>query len=276
MEPEEARARLRELAAQGEELDLFEGALLVATTGRPDLDLAAVRAQLQALVSRARERLREFEGGPERLDALLRFVYQEQGFVGDEADYHHPRNSHVDQVLSRRAGIPISLAVVLVELGRRLGVPLAGVGFPGHFLVRFLADPPTLLDPFAGGRRLTEQDCRELFRRVTGGGVRFDPRCLLPAPRREVLARMLRNLKGAHLRRGELDQALEATTRLLLVDPEAHEELRDRGRLRLRQGDLSQGREDLLEYLRRAPQAPDRTEVQGELERAQARLWSLN
>lgn len=275
METEQARARLAALVARGEELDLLEGALLIASTGRT-LDLARARADFEALAEEARARLAGVTGEVERLEALLAFVYGERGFRGDAEGYDHPRNSHLDQVLARRAGIPITLAVLLIELGRRLGVPLAGVGFPGHFLVRFQGRPMRLLDPFHGGRALSEQECRERFRQVTGGKVRFHPRYLEPAPRLEVLARMLRNLKGAHLRRGERAQAREAITRLLLVDPGAHEELRDRGRLHMEQGAWVEARADLGEYLRRVPQAPDRAAVQGWLDACQAQLWSLN
>lgn len=277
MDPETVRNRLRHVARlPDDELDLLEGALLVATTVRPELDLERARAAFEALALAARERLRGVAGEEERLAALLRFVYEERGFHGDEEDYDHPRNSDLPAVLERGAGLPITLAIVLCELGRRVGVPLRGVGFPGRFLVRFEGAPGVFIDPFQGGRRLSEQDCRELFRQVTGGKLRFHPRWLEPAPGREVLARMLRNLKGAFLRRDQLERALEAITRLLLVEPDAVEELRDRGRLRLRRRDWSGARTDLVEYLRRAPGAADRAEVEAELARAQLEVWSLN
>lgn len=271
----DSEARWAALVAQGEQLDLLEGALLVAGTGRA-VDEPRTRAAFEALLQAARARLSGVTGEAERLEALLAFFYAEQGFHGDAEDYHHPRNSHLDQVLARRAGIPITLALLLVELGRRLGVPLAGVGFPGHFLVRCEGQPPLLLDPFAGGRRWSEQECRERFRRITGGKVRFHPRYLEPAPRIEVLARMLRNLKGAHLRRGEHEPALAAISRLLLVDPAAHEELRDRGQLHMQRGAWREASADLREYLRRQPQAPDRPEVQAWLDSCQTGLWSMN
>lgn len=277
MDAESVRTRLRDVARlPDDELDLLEGALLVATTVRPELDLAGGRAAFEALAAAARERLRGIAGEEERLQALLAFVYEERGFHGDEEEYDHPRNSDLAQVLERRAGLPITLAVLLCELGRRVGVPLRGVGFPGHFLVRFLGQPGVFLDPFERGRRLSEQDCRELFRKVTGGQVRFHPRWLEPASGREVLARMLRNLKGAFLRRDQLDHALEAITRLLLVDPGAVEELRDRGRLHLRRRDWARARADLGEYLERVPEAADKEQIEAELVRAQLETWSLN
>lgn len=170
---------------QGDHVPLDEGALLIAAHAYPDLDIEAEKERLDELASAC----------PPDLDSLRHYLFAELGFRGNEDDYHDPRNSFLNDVLDRRVGIPISLAVVAMEVGRRVGVPLAGIGLPGHFLIRHEAVPPLLLDPFNGGHSLSLEDCESLVKRVYGEKVSFQPSLLEPVDNRMILARMLNNLR---------------------------------------------------------------------------------
>src|SRR5437762_6981207 len=170
MNPGAAGVRFAELVRRDEEaVPLDEAALLIAAHAYPDLDVAAELARLDELAGRC---------PGDELDVLLEYVFGELGFTGNRMDYYDPRNSFLNDVVARRLGIPITLAMVAMEMGRRIGVPLLGVGMPGHFLVRY---GPVVIDPFTGGRRLDEDDCRQLLSGALGAGVdpsAFDPELL--------------------------------------------------------------------------------------------------
>ena len=188
----DATARFVELVARPEDqIPLDEGALLIAAHAYPDLDVAAQLSRLDALA----------EGCADpTLEALCHHLFGDCGFTGNAGEYHDPRNSYLNEVLDRRLGIPISLSVLTIEVGRRLGLALAGVGMPGHFLVRHQGEPPVLLDPFGAGRRLGEPEAEELFRSLGGSGP-FLPQFLDPVGPRAILSRMLANLQGVFFSR---------------------------------------------------------------------------
>lgn len=187
----DAGSRFAELVGRPEEeVPLDEAALLIAAHADPALDVAAELARIDDLAA----------GVPERsLEGLLTHLFADLGFTGDTEAYGDPRNSYLDQVVTRRVGIPISLSVLTMEVGRRLGVPLSGVGMPGHFLARHLGDPPVIIDPFGRGRLLDEAECEAIFRRLGGSGP-FLGRYLEPVGPRAILARMLSNLRATFLR----------------------------------------------------------------------------
>lgn len=266
-----ARQCFEALAAQPDgQVDLAAGALWISAEDRfgtgqqaaakVDAWVASGLAQLDALAEELAPRIASLSEGPgadlARLDALCTFLFREKGFHGDCEDYHDPANSYLDRVLERRRGIPITLAVVMMEVGRRVGVPLLGVGFPGHFLVRHACHLELLLDPFAGGRLVSLDDCRRLLARICDG-LPFHPRLLRPVSHRCMLQRMLNNLRTIHSARGEVADLLGALDRLLLLTPDDAVRLRERGLLRLRCGDMA-GLEDLARYLDVEPEAPDR------------------
>ena len=191
----EATARFAELVGQPEdEIPLDEGALLIAAHAYPDLDVGREQARLDELAASC---------PTPTLDGLRHYLFDELGFRGNSRRYADPRNSFLNDVLDRRTGIPISLAVLAMEVGRRVGVSLQGVGMPGHFLVRHGDEPPVLLDPFGGGRILEIADCEELFRSVYGEGAPFDPSMLAPVGARSILTRMLANLRQVYLALGD-------------------------------------------------------------------------
>lgn len=203
-------ARWRELMGLPEEdLPLDEAALVISAAANPDLDVAAQLDRLDALAG---------EVVPGETDALLGHLFGTLGLAGDRESYDDPANSYLDRVLDRRRGIPISLSVLVVEVGRRLGLPLEGVGMPGHFLVRDRAAADRLIDPFFGGRRLDHAGCEELLRAAAGPGARLTPGMLAATGTRAVLSRMLNNLDHSFRRRAD-HPGLSWVTRLRMAVP---------------------------------------------------------
>lgn len=232
-----------------EDLHLARACLLAARDFSPTLDVDAALARFDPWVRRVAER----PANEDVPTALRRVLAQEEGFRGETATYYAAENSLLDHVLERRRGLPITLCVVYLEVARRLGEPLVAVGMPGHFLVRH---EETLLDPFHEGRVLTRDDCQRLLDGVSAGRLRLAPEMLRPTPDRDVLARVLANLKGTLSRAGRAREALRVVERALQVHPYAFEERRDRGLLRIALGDPG-GREDLRAYVQALPKAAD-------------------
>lgn len=235
-------------------IDLGEAALCLALTEEPELDLDPWRNQLDVLGRALAERLPP-DGSPRaRLDALRGFLFGELGLMGNEDDYYAAENSYLHQVLLRGLGIPISLSVITLEVGRRAGLELFGVGFPAHFLVG--AEGGVYLDPFHQGRILSEADCAQLLLQLTGGSIPFRPALLEPATTRSILLRMLRNLKGAHLRSGDLELALLDIERVMLLEPGAAER-RDRGLIHMALKEHDDAVADFEAYLASDPPDAD-------------------
>lgn len=251
-------ALTRELAeAAGDaEPDLARAALLIGRLEYPRLDPAPYLARLDRMGAEAGRRVSETDGSvPSQFEALSRYLYQDQGFGGDRIHYEDPRNSYLNQVIDRRCGIPVTLAIVFLEVATRAGVAAAGVGFPGHFLVRGQADPepphrlPLVIDPFDRGKTLSEGDCRELLRGAAGDDAHFDQRLLAPTGTRQILVRVLGNLKRTYIRLRSFPQARGVTELLLAVNPLGATDLRDRGLLAYHMQDFSSALRDLEAYL---------------------------
>jgi hypothetical protein len=172
---------------------LDEACLLIAAHARPGLD-----------VGHYLERLDELAGQflPPTFDGLLAHLFGPGGFTGNRERYYEPENSMLDRVLERRTGIPITLSVLAMEVGRRSGVPMWGISMPGHFLVRDKVDPAVFADPFHGGRLMTALDCRRLYRSLTGNQD-WDDSYLRPVPRRAIVTRVLSNLKTVAAQRND-------------------------------------------------------------------------
>ncbi len=271
---QDARAA-RILSAGG----LVDGALEVAAAVAPDAPVERARDTLADLVEGARARIGGVGTGAdalERLQLLNRYLFEEVGLSGDRDTYDDPRNSLLTDVLEQRRGLPLSLSIVLVDVGRAVGLPLDGVCFPAHFLTRFPGPPMRLIDAFDGGALLDEPACAALLRRVTGGAVVFEPRHLRASPRRAIMLRMLRNLQSAFIRGAEWSGASRASDLLVACSLDEAPALRDRGVLRLRLHRYPDAIEDLETYLERRPQAADRAKIDGLLSRARAMRWSLN
>ena len=246
--------------------DLAVGALMIARLEYPGLDAGRYLDQLDALGREAA--LRVSAARPEsdtpvqvdpgvyaRVSALNDYLFREERFVGNDVQYEDPRNSFLNEVLDRRTGLPITLALVYMEVARRAGVAVEGINFPGHFLVRCPAprDAPQardlIVDAFHGGALLSEDACRQLLRRHAGDAAFYDAQLLSHATKPQILVRMLLNLKRVYVRMFSFPQARDATNLLLAVDPSAIHELRDRGLLAYHLNDFSAALRDLQSYL---------------------------
>jgi regulator of sirC expression with transglutaminase-like and TPR domain len=272
-----ARERFTQLVSGSEEeLDLAEAALLIAQEEHPDMDVAAYLRRLDGLAAAVRARLPQTPEPTDIIDNLNIQLFREEGLTGNESEYYDPRNSFLNEVLDRKRGIPITLSVIYLEVGRRLGLPLVGVGFPGHFLVKYSgADGEMVLDPFAGGAILSREDLVQRLRRMYGDANPFlaqIPQLLAPASKKEILVRILRNLKGIYLQKNDFARALAASDRILLVAPDLATEVRDRGAVHQRLGHLQAAQQDLRRYLQMVPDAEDAEAVRTIISRMVARL----
>ncbi len=252
-----SRARFSAVVSVADDqIDLGEAALLIAATEYPQLATEPYLRRLDVLAERVNDRLANETAAPVVLGELTRVLFEEEGLRGNDAAYYDPRNSFLNDVLDRKLGIPISLGVVVLEVGRRLGLPLEGVGFPGHFLVRYRGEALSMLiDPFDKGRIRFEDQAQELLDRVYGGMVQIKPEFMRALGRREILERMLRNLKGIYLNAKEDFRALGVIDLLLALRPDAGQEVRDRGIMLARIGRYEEAIEQLEQYLDFAPGA---------------------
>lgn len=212
----------------------------------------------------------------EFVGALNGYMFGELGFEGDTTDYYSPANCCLHQVLMRRVGIPITLSVVYMEIARRVGREIDGVGLPGHFLVRCSdGDSYVYLDPFHGGRSLSSEQCFELARAATDRAISNDPVLLMPVSRRQISVRILNNLRSIYFSRQDMKKAVQVLDLLLEAAPDAAEEYKQRGVCLARLQQWQQARADLETYLRLAPGAHDGIQVRAELDRI-TRLISLS
>lgn len=175
-------------------IPLDEAALVIAARAQPELSIETQLDRLDTLAADVRDGT---------LTGLLRLLFRDLGYRGNQDDYYDPRNSFLNEVIDRRTGIPISLAVLMIEVGRRAGVPLQGVGMPGHFLVRDMVDQDLFIDPFAGGRTMPAAACRKLFQQLHGAQVPFHDAFLAPIGRDQILRRMLMNLRTVYVQRSD-------------------------------------------------------------------------
>jgi regulator of sirC expression with transglutaminase-like and TPR domain len=250
------------VSAPDESVDLALGALLIAAEEYPQLNADPYLHRLDLLAELVRDRLADETAPLVILQELNRVLFEEEGFRGNTEAYYDPRNSFLNDVLDRRLGIPLTLSIVLLEVGWRLGLALEGINFPGHFLVRFRGEATNLLvDPFQQGDLRFEDQAQTLLDRVYGGAVRLQPEYLQASGRKGMLVRLLANLKNVYLNARDDTRAVAAIERILLVRPDAAEEVRDRGMLLARLGRSDEAVTDLEHYLRSAPEAPDAQRV---------------
>jgi regulator of sirC expression with transglutaminase-like and TPR domain len=253
MTPRSVRDRFTEIVQGPDEaIDLAEAALLIAAEAYPDLEVGRYTAALDGLASGVAARVGRAASDLERARALIFGLAVEQHFLGNQEEYYDRRNSFLNEVLERRTGIPITLTVVYVEVARRLDLPVYGVGFPGHFLAKYAGATDIVIDPFYGNI-LSPGDCEERLRAAMGPDAHFDRSLLRPATGREIVVRMLRNLKQIYLQAREYAPALACSERLLLVAPELAHEVRDRGLLYAQLECYAAARADLERFLALAP-----------------------
>ena len=271
---------LRQWAAEVErpdrEIDLGRAALVLARVEYAGLDIGAYLGRLGELAAEAEAGCRKCTD-LNLLHRVREYLFAEQGFTGNRADYGDPRNSFLNDVLDRRLGIPITLSLLLIEVGRQLGLAIEGIGLPGHFVTGVrLGGEQILLDPFNGGALLTPDLCADLVARAVGRRVSLTEADFAPVTKRQLLGRMLRNLKGIYWQREEWEKAVEIVNRLLVLEPTAGGEWRDRGIALAHLGDFRRGLADWERYLTDFPNAPDGEKVRGQLRRVRQRLSQLN
>jgi regulator of sirC expression with transglutaminase-like and TPR domain len=257
-------------------VDLATSALLIARLEYPALEPKPYLRRLDDMARTIHSRLDEGADPQTRLAALCVYLFEEEGFRGNNEEYYDPRNSFLNDVLDRRVGIPITLSTVFIEVGQRTGLEVSGVGLPGHFIVRVHDDQgDVLVDPFHGGALLTEDDCQKRLDRISGGKMKLRAQHLAPCSRRQMLARMLSNLKGIYVKSGDHLRAIGVMDLLLSVtaDPE---QVRDRGLLYASLDCYALAAADLASYLERTPSAGDSDTVRGTLEEMRARAARVN
>jgi len=273
------------MAREEPAIDLARACLLIARDAYPGLDVDGYLGEIERLAARLRGRLPDADGAEERIAALNEFLFAELGYTGNAENYYDPRNSYLNEVLDRRTGIPLTLSVLYMEIGRRVGLPIEGVSFPGHFLVRLrLRGALLVLDPFSGGEPQSEADLRARLRRVIPEGATGPvpleelplEQFLEPAGKRQILARLLRNLKAIYREADKPERQLDVLTRMLVVAPEAHGELRERGLLYQRLECYRAALKDLSDYSTLEPDAADAEEVRARVVKLSAICARLN
>jgi regulator of sirC expression with transglutaminase-like and TPR domain len=246
-----------------QEVDLARAALLIAATEYPKLDMDHELGILDSLSAGASQRLGEERSPLFCMNTLSVYLFDEVGFRGNSDDYYDPRNSFLNDVLRRRIGIPITLSLIFVEVGKRLGVPLVGVGMPGHFLLKHRDEDHLFIDSFHRGVLLSEEECSQRLLEVTQAGMPWDARLLRPVSNRDFIARMLRNLKGVYLQREDHTRALKMIDRLIALQPQAALERRDRGLVHYQLRQYEQALDDLQIYLESAASNVDTEAING-------------
>jgi len=255
---------LRAALFDSPEARLDVAALELASIEAPDLDPQPYLAILDRMASDIASRLPLGAAGREFVAAANRYFFDELGFRGNDIDYNDPRNSCLNYVLDRRTGLPITLSVVYIEVARRLGHPVSGVGLPGHFIVEYNdGEFSAYIDPFHSGRLLTADDCRQLARERTGSDA--GSTALAPVGTRYILVRMLNNLRSAYLRGKQFEKMVAVTDLLLEGFPENAGYYKARGLARLRMRRFRGAQRDLEMYLKYAPDADDRPQITQQL-----------
>jgi len=265
----------REVSRPDADIDLARAALVIAKSEYPGLDVDLYLGKLAALADGAQsERPADPLG---RLHRLREYLFEEQGFAGNANDYFDPRNSYLNDVLDRRLGIPITLSLVLIEAGRRLGLQMEGIGLPGHFVTGArVGGEHVLLDAFNGGTILTGEACGDLVARAVGQPIDLTVQQFVPVSKRQFLIRMLANLKGIFWRQEAWQKVVTVIDRLLVLAPDAAGEWRDRGIAWACLGDLHRGVSDWERYLTDFPNTADHEKVKTQLRRLRQKLAQLN
>ncbi|MBI2369970.1 MAG: tetratricopeptide repeat protein [Deltaproteobacteria bacterium] len=272
------RSRFAELVVQPEEsLDLALGALLIAQEEYLALDPSRYLHRLDAMAAEVGRRMGPGRDPDHAIGILNAYLFEELGFCGNTEDYYDPRNSFLNEVLDHRRGIPITISLVYIEVARRLALPVVGVGLPGHFIVKYLAPAQEILiDPFNRGAILSLEDCRHKVAEIYGEGATFQREYLAPVTKKQILSRMLHNLKAIYVRDKCYERALAATDRILLITPDALSEVRDRGMLYFRLQAYAKALVDLETYLAFAPKGPEADQLQQQIALLRRLVASLN
>ncbi len=260
-----------------DQIDLGRAALAIASQEYPDLKIDDYLSRLDGLGQVVELRIGD-ERNPYRIIAALNTVlFKELGFQGNRSEYYDPKNSFLNDVITRKKGIPISLSVVYMEVARRVGLSLEGIGFPGHFLVKYDdGDVEILIDVFDGGEIRAREDLDRMLQQLYRGQVSYQPGFVAALGKRDILRRMLNNLKWIYLERGEPLKTLSVLDQLVILDPSAASEIRDRGLLYITLECYAQALDDLESYLRLTPDAEDAAMIKAQIESVRHRYVQIH
>ena len=248
---------------EDERIPLDRAALTIARTEYTDLDVDHYLQRLDNLAGRVKARLPRVADPGETITALNAVLFAEEGFRGNRENYYDPRNSFLNDVLERKLGIPITLAVLYMEVARRIGFPLFGVGMPGHFLLKHndIEGHEKLIDAFNSGALVSERECQDRLDEIYSGQLPLQPEFLLSVTRRQMLTRILNNLKNVYMGARNFRKALEVVDLICAIYPRSPEDVKQRALLRYNVGQVRGAVEDLDEYLRMSPDASDADEI---------------
>jgi len=272
--PAVARSRFREITFQSEAvLDLTEASLVIALEEYPALQIDHYLQQIDRWSDAIRERVDGSRDEERVVAEINRFLFEQEGFHEEADDYSDPRFAFLNEVIDRHAGTPITLSIVYIEICRRLGFPMTGVSFPGHFLVKLAgASGEILIDPAEDGRVLSAVECQKILDQLYGGGIQLREHHLRSVTKREILCRLLAHLKSVYMSRHDLVSAVSAVDRILLLDDRDPYELRDRGVLAMQTHAYREAIDFLTRYLEIAPHAEDRQNVRDQVDYLRAWL----
>lgn len=257
-----ARSRFAEMVSrQDDQINLDEAALLIAAEEYTKLDVNAYLEKLDHFADLARDRAAGAREAVDIISAINATLFERLGFRGNRENYYDPRNSYLNEVIDRRTGIPITLTVVYIEVARRIGLPVKGVGMPFHFIAKHEAESGDIfIDPFNEGRLLGKAECAEMVAEMSSGALDLQPEHLESATKKQILTRMLSNLMGIYAR-NDHRRALGAIERILLINPDSAPHIRDRGLLLASVGDRVSAIAELERYLELVPRASDADSV---------------
>src|SRR5579859_1083308 len=247
---------------EDDKIDLVRASLMIARTDYPNLDIEAYAGRIEELARRVAAQAPDLH--PQRtLAALKQVLFEEAKLRGNREDYYDPRNSFLNDVLDRGLGIPITLSIIYMEVAKRVGFPLSGVGMPGHFLLKHYGESgqEILIDCFNRGDILTRQDCQTRLDEIYSGEMKLRPEFLHPISRRQILTRMLNNLKTVYLSTRNFRKALPIADLILVIYPQSAEDVKQRALLRYSMGMNALSAEDLDEYRKLSPNASDAEET---------------
>lgn len=240
-----------------DQIDLARAALLISNGMNPRLNPDIELLDLDSLAKAAKNHIGDTDNSLYSINALSEFLFDELGFKGNEKDYYNPDNSFLDRVLTTRLGIPLSLSLLYIEIGKRIGMQFVGIGMPGHFLVRHETSKDYYIDTYNRGVLLSLNECKEIFEHASLGKIVWNANFLNPVDNKTFICRMLRNLKTAYLQKEDHGGALSILDLLLCIQPNADLDLRDRGLVNYRLGRYSEAIFDLKGYVARDPEGPD-------------------
>ena len=272
-----AEDALFELAQlENDQIDLAKGALLIAKAAYADLDIEAYLQQLNQMAEELQSQIGDEADTSDQINRLNHYLFEVQGFAGSSQEhYYDPRNSYLNEVLERKTGIPITLSVVYMEIGKRIGLPLVGVGFPGHFIVKH-RDLEAVIDPFEKGQILSDEDLSERLTQIFREPVSVHPRFLQAVTNKEILARMLRNLRQIHFRQEEHEQAVNVAEQITWLAPQSAQDYRDLGYLYYQVNAYGKSLAAFNTYLRLSDDPPDQEEISRNIRVLTQQIAKLN